>query len=239
MKKLLLVIIAVLCGVASTYAQDDFFTPPDFRQIERNIQNSSSSFYYPRLMARFLAGDSTITIEEGRHLYFGYVYQPTYAPTDTSQYNRLLANVLSKRTLTNQDFNSILEYSEALLRQDPFNLRALNAKLLVHAQRDNVEEYMRIAWQRRIVQDAIVSTGDGMSERTPFFVIKAAHQYDILPFLGFQFGGEDRIVRRRMIDVLSFRNQRIVNFLSVAQNRFGIERLYFDVTPAVSRGGGS
>lgn len=231
MKKLSVLVITILCGMASTYAQEDFFTPPDFRQIERNIQNSSSSFYYPRLMERYLAGDSTFTADEGRHLYFGYVFQPAYVPADDSQYNQRLASVLSRTSLTETDFTEILEIAQVLLREDPFNLRALNAILLVHAQRDNVAEYKKAAWQRRIVQDAIVSTGDGMSEETPFFVIRVAHEYDMLPFLGFRFGGEDRRLR----------NGRM-NFLSLADNRFGVERLYFDISAIIDhlsrRGGG-
>ncbi len=76
-----------------------------------------------------------------------------------------------------------MQYSDALLQEDPFNLRALNAKLLVYAQQNNTEEYKSVARQRRIVQDAIIGTGDGMSDKTPpFYVIKMAHEYDILPF---------------------------------------------------------
>jgi hypothetical protein len=231
MKKLSVLVIAILCGIASTYAQEDFFTPPDFRQIERNIQNPASSFFYPKLMERYLAGDSTLTADEGKHLYFGYVFQPAYVPADDSRYNQRLASVLSRTSLTETDFREILEIAQALLQEDPFNLRALNAVLLVLAQGNNVAEYKKIARQRHIVQDAIVSTGDGMSETTPFFVIRVAHEYDMLPFLGFRFGGEDRRLRGGRM-----------NFLSLAENRFGVERLYFDTSAIIDylnrRGGG-
>lgn len=225
MKKLSLIIAITLCALALAYAhmQEDFFTPPDYAQIERNVQSPSSPFYYPRLMERFLAGDSTFTTEESRHLYFGFVFQPAYTPTDTSPYNRRLATVLSRQSLSARDFDEILRYSRALLEEDPFNLRALNAIMLVYAQRDNVAGFRRADWQRRIVQDAIVSSGDGMSERTPFFVIRVAHQYDMLPLFGFRFGGEDRLLR----------NGRM-NTLSLAENRFEIPWLYFDITPVAN-----
>jgi len=99
----------------------------------------------------------------------------------------LLAEALSKKSFTPQDYTNILQSADALLLEDPFNLRALNAKLLVYAQQNNTEAYKKVARQRRIVQDAIVGTGDGMSEKTPFYVIKVAHEYDILPFLGYTF----------------------------------------------------
>ena len=174
-------------------------------------------------MERYLAGDSTLTLEEARHLYFGFTFQPDYAPTVISPYNRRLMDVLSRQRLGGRDFVSILRYSNALLEADPFNLRALNAKMLVYAQRDNVEAYIRAIWQKRTIVSAIVSTGDGMTEETPFFVIKAAHQYDILPVLGFQFGGEDRLLQSGQ-----------TNFLSVAENHFGVARVYFDITPVAN-----
>lgn len=163
-----------------------------------------------------------MTPEEGRHLYFGYVYQPGYVPTDTSEFNGKLAAILSKKSFIAEDYATILRYSDALLQEDPFNLRALNAKLLVYAQQNNTEEYKKVAQQRRIVQDAIVGTGDGMSDKTPFYVIKVAHEYDILPFLGFNFGGEDKILKNLK-----------VNYLSLGENRFGVERVYFNISPVI------
>ena len=178
-----------------------------------------------------MEGDTKLTLNEGRHLYFGYVFQQGYEPTDTSSYNNLLAQTLAKGVFTPTDYNDILQYSSALLLEDPFNLRALNAMLLVYAQQNNTEEYKRVAQKRKVVQDAIVSTGDGMSDNAPFYVIKVAHEYDILPFLAYTYGGEDKIIRGKK-----------VNYLTLGQNRFGVERVYFNISPVIdyvsSHGGG-
>ena len=81
------------------------------------------------------------------------------------------------------------------------------------------------------MQDAIIGTGDGMSEKTPFYVIKVAHEYDILPFLGYNFGGEDKILKGNK-----------VNYLSLGKNRFEVDRIYFNISPIIdhlnARGGG-
>jgi hypothetical protein len=171
-------------------------------------------------MERYRMGDSTMTIDEKRHLYFGYVFQPSYNPADTSQYNTRMATVLNKQYFSDQDYEEVLQYAEALLKEDPFNMRALNAKLLVFAQKNNVEAYRRTAKQRNIVQQAIISTGDGMSKSTPYYVIKVSHEYDLLGFLGFKFGGEDKIERNCNC-----------NSLTLAPNRFGVDKLYFDISP--------
>lgn len=215
----------------AVHAQDEFFDAPDLKMIERNVKEPASSYYFPRLMEKYLAADNELTLEESRHLYFGYPTQPGYVPTDTSSYNNLLAQTLSKSAFSERDYQQILQYADALLQEDPFNLRALNAKLLVYAQQNKSDEYMKVARQRKAVQDAIISTGDGMSDKTPFYVIKVAHEYDMLPFLGYSFGGEDKIVRGGR-----------VNYLSLGDNRFGVERVYFNISPVVdhvsSRGGG-
>jgi len=222
MQKLLFLITLIASVALSAAAQDEFFRAPDLAQIERNVKSESSSYYYPNLMKKYQSGTVNMTPEEGRHLYFGYVHQPGYTPADTSAYNSKLAEVLSKNSFSEEDYTNILQYADALLQEDPFNLRALNAKLLIYAQQDNTEEYKKVAQQRRIVQNAIVGTGDGMSEKTPFYVIKMSHEYDILPFLGYNFGGEDKILRDRK-----------VNYLSVGKNRFDVERVYFNITPVI------
>jgi hypothetical protein len=211
-------------------AQDDFFEAPDFKAIKHNVTEPSSPYFYPRLLQKYLLAETELNLEESRHLYFGFIYQPEYVPVDTSAYNSLLAETISKPSFSETDHGRVLQYSDALLQEDPFNLRALNAKLLVYAQQDDSEAYKRVTRQRKAVQDAIISTGDGISDKTPFYVIKVAHEYDLLPFLGYTFGGEDRMMRNRK-----------VNYLTLSTNRFGIERLYFNISPVVnhvsSRGG--
>ena len=140
MQKLLFIFILMGSVALSAHAQEEFFSAPDYAQIERNIKEGTSSYYYPKLMEKYMAGDEKMTLEEGRHLYFGFIYQQQYVPTDTSSYNNQLAQALSKKTFTPTDYANILEYSNALLLEDPFNLRALNAKLLVLAQQNNTLE---------------------------------------------------------------------------------------------------
>lgn len=231
MKKLSLLIVVFAAIALNINAQDEFFNAPNYSQIEANIKEQSSSYYYPNLLKKYFDANSEMTLEEARHLYYGYVFQTNYVPTDTSSYNNKLSIILRRGSFTPSDYAEILEYSNALLLQDPFNLRALNAKLLVLAQQNDTEEYKKVAQQRSVVQNAIVSSGDGMTDKTAFYVIKVAHEYDILPFLGYTYGGEDKILRGNK-----------VNYLSLGENRFGIERVYFNITPIIeyvnAQGGG-
>lgn len=211
-------------------AQEEFFNAPDFKQIAVNIKEASSPYYYPNLMKKYLSGE-TMGYEEGRHLYFGFVYQEQYVPSDTSSYNQMLASVLNDPSFSEEDYHKVIRYSDALLLEDPFNLRALKAKLWVYARQDNVDAYQRTARMMTVVHNAITGTGDGASEKTPFYVIKKSHEFDILSHLGYVYGGEDKLLKNKK-----------VNYLSLGDNRFGVERVYFNIEPAMNylnkKGGG-
>ena len=117
------------------------FRGPDYRQIERNVKEASSSYYYPKLLEKYLNSDANHDTRRGRHLYFGYVYQPNYIPSDTSRYNQIASRCAYQSSFSDDDLNRILEYSESLLKEDPFNLRAFNARMLVYAQHNDTEAY--------------------------------------------------------------------------------------------------
>lgn len=204
--------------VLSAFAQD--FKAVDYKAIEKNIKDPSSPYYYPALMDRYSRGDSTFTIDEVRHLYYGYVFQPSYNPNDTLSSNNTLMESLSKTQLSEADYQQIEKDADVLLAEDPFNIRAINAKLLVYAQKNNVDEYKKLVSQRKAIMDAVLSSGDGITKKTAFHVIKVSHEYDLLNMFGYKYGGQDKLSGH-------------FHYLSLAENRFGIDGLYFDITPVL------
>lgn len=227
MNKLLFTILLSIASI-SAFAQYDGPVAPKYKDIEVNI---STIYNYSDLMSKYLAGDTKMTIDEQRHLYYGYVFQPQYNPTDTSRYNNDMSIALSKQFLSTEDYIDIEKYANALLESDPFNLRALNALLLVHAQMDNVSQFKITTQKKDIVQRAISTSGDGMTKKTAFYVIKVAHEYDILAFLGYKYGGSEKVEKNCNC-----------NSLSLAPNPFDIDKVYFNISPILDytkrKGGG-
>lgn len=201
-------------------AQHSPFNAPDYKSIKKIIENPSSRFYYPNLMERYQNGDSSLTREERSCLYYGYVFHPDYVPLDTSSYNNRLMEILSNESFTSADYERLIADADALLKEDPFNLRALNIKLMVYAQQDNVSEYKKAFEQRKVVLDAIVSSGDGLSKKTAYYVIKVAHGYDFLSSIGYKALGEGKITGH-------------YHYVKLAENKYGIKGLYFDITPVL------
>ncbi len=203
----------------SIIAQYDGPTAPDYKEIEKNI---AIRYQYSDLMEQYLAGNNDMTIDEQRHLYYGYVFQIQYNPSDTSRYNNELAISLSKVHLSDNDYNIIEKSAKALIAEDPFNLRALNALLIVYAEKDNVEQYKITNQKIDIVQRAIASSGDGMTTKTAYYVIKVSHEYDILNFLGYRYGGSKKLEKDKC------------NSLTLAPNPYDIDKVYFNIEPSLN-----
>ena len=48
---------------------------PDIEAVRQAVQNPESPCFYPRLIARYMQRDTTLTTEEYRYLYLGYSFQ--------------------------------------------------------------------------------------------------------------------------------------------------------------------
>jgi hypothetical protein len=57
-----------------SFGQKSSFTPVDRSKVQKTIEEPQAFTYYPKLLARFNAFDSTLTKEEFRFLYYGYVF---------------------------------------------------------------------------------------------------------------------------------------------------------------------
>ena len=53
---------------------------PDMEKIENAVRDSRSPYYYPDLMKKYLGNDTTMTLQDFRHLYLGYASQEDYNP---------------------------------------------------------------------------------------------------------------------------------------------------------------
>ena len=65
----------------------------------------------------------------------------------------------------------------------------------------------------------IMSSGDGKTEKTAFIVVKVLDEYSILNALRLQFKRQ----------ALTSKKKKYYDLMNVAQNEYGIEKLYFDI----------
>ncbi|RLD70897.1 MAG: hypothetical protein DRJ10_19920 [Bacteroidetes bacterium] len=221
MKKIVSLIVVSFIIVIS-YSQDTQFKRPNYKKIEKEIKKKKSDFYYQGLFDRYIQGDSTFTIEEKRYLYYGFSFQDNYSPYGHSEFTDSLGSVLSKDTLTEVDYNSIIKFSNIILEDNPFDLRALNYLGFSYYKIGNRELEDITFYKTSIIYNAIMSTGDGISKKMAFSVIYISHEYEIIDALGFSFGGEQSLVDGGF------------DYLKLEENEPGVEGFYFEISRSLN-----
>jgi len=72
------ILLLIFCFGFQLNAQDLGFKIPDYKAIEKEINDKNSKFFYPKLMERLVKNDTLLTHDEYSHLYLGYFFQPKY-----------------------------------------------------------------------------------------------------------------------------------------------------------------
>lgn len=217
MKKIIISIIGLLF-INICFSQDINLEKPDFDKIKKEINKKRSDFYYKKLFSRYLANDTNFTLSEKRHLYYGFSFQKEYSPYGHSTYQDSLEVFYSKEHLDEKDFEDIVKYCHLILDEYPFNLSALGNIRFAYFNLNNTELEMIYNYKYFLIIDAIVSSGDGLSEETAYSVIEVPHEYAILEVLGFNFGGEQSLITGGY------------DYLNLEENKYNIEGFYFEIT---------
>lgn len=207
-----------LIFTTGAFCQTEEFSKPDYTQIEKNVGDKKSPLYFDTLFERYKKADSTMTIEEKRHLYYGYSYQKDYSPYSISESQEDLNNILRKQDSDKKTFEKLIKVSAKVLEDFPFSIRIKEYRIYAYKQLGKYKEAKAEEMQASIIIDAILSTGDGTSQENSFFVINTINEYEILDIMGFRFGGEQELIEHKY------------DYLTLAENSYNIKGFYFDVT---------
>lgn len=218
MKRLLFVLLTMVSIISS--AQEIKFQKPNYGKIEKEIKDSISDFYYKKLKEKFDGGDFTMTIQEKRNLYYGFIFQESYSSQYSSKELDNFIEILKKGDINESDYDKIISYGDSILKENPFDLRAMNYQRYVFEKKGLTNRMIIRTTQIRMVVDAILSSGEGTNKENAFFVINIAHEYDILNILGFEYGGNQSLIET-------------FDYLKVKENKNKIEGLYFDISPSL------
>lgn len=159
---------------------------PDLEQIRRATLDPSNPFYFKKLLAKYTRNDTTMTNEEYRHFYLGYMFQEDYDPYRTSDFSGKTDALREKTTHTKAEIDTIKKYAELSLRDNPFDLRQMS--FLVHVLKEKGKNMSAKIWEYRLehLLGAIKSTGTGEDEENAWFVIYPMHEYDMVQLLGYR-----------------------------------------------------
>lgn len=159
---------------------------PDLEQIKKVTLDPSSPYYFPKLKKKYESNDTTMTNDEYRHFYLGYMFQEDFDPYRVSPYTSKTDNLRSKTKHTKEEIDTIRKYAQLALEDNPFDLRQMS--FLVHVLKEKRKDMSAKIWEYRLehLLGAIKSTGTGENTDNAWYVISPMHEYDMVQLLGYE-----------------------------------------------------
>ncbi|MDE6392394.1 MAG: DUF4919 domain-containing protein [Muribaculaceae bacterium] len=159
---------------------------PDLDEIRRVTLDPSSKFYFPKLKKKYEVNDTTMTPEEFRNFYLGYMFQEDFDPYRVSPYSSMTDALRSKPSHTKEEIDTITKYAQLALEDNPFDLRQMS--FLVHVLKEKRKDMRAKIWEYRLehLLGAIKSTGTGDSVENAWYVMYPEHEYDMVQLLGYE-----------------------------------------------------
>ncbi len=217
MNRILLIFSLVFIS-ALGIAQKTAFTKPDYSSIRKQVSDNTSEYFYPKLFQRYLVGDTTLSPEHFRNVYYGYTFQTGYMPYQESRYQDKMLVYLKKGTLNSKELNEFIKLAELNLKDLPFDIRTLNILSYSYRQKNDTLRSRVAEFKKSSIIKAIFSSGNGISEQTAFHVIDPAHEFDIINELGYKYGGTSDLTNS------------LCDYLIIQPNENNVRGYYFDVS---------
>lgn len=172
---------------------------PDEQDILAKIMDSESPFYYPPMMLRFMAGDTTLTGDHYFYLYYGFAYDEAFNPrAELPGENRILEIFARTETPDRQQAQTIIDAAKENMLVDPFNPGNINMMTFAYGiLNDTINEIINSDRFTKIIA-AIQSSGTGRRENSPWHVLRFSHANDVVAAMGFSI--ESRQVRTRTVE---------------------------------------
>ena len=151
----------------------------NFAEIEEQTLDSSSSFFYPKLVARLASFDTTLSLEDFTHLYFGNVYTEAYNPYGESEYHEDFLQAYREGR-----FKEAITFGKKILAENPVNIKITLRMAVCYHSIDQLDTAKLYGFQYAHFLLSILSSGDGASTETAFVVIKIADEYTLMDDMG-------------------------------------------------------
>lgn len=206
-----------------TILETPMFWSPDYDYLKKVVSDKNSKFFYPNLMKRFKAADTTMTIEELHCLYYGSALQDDYDPYGhaSDKEKRKALDILNMDRPSKRQLKKALKSLNKAIEMEPMNIDLYSYRHYAVSLLYGKESPQAGADAFRFV--ALVSvisySGNGNGYATAFYVVSPSHEYSFLGFNGLRSKGQ------------SLRNDhgKAYDVLTLDENEYGIKELYFNV----------
>ena len=234
MKNLKVILILIICSSAiQAQLFIDFNYSRDYNKILALTKKETSGLFYPNLYKRFAAADTTLTNYEVLALQIGYTDNDNYWPYQDVEMEREIWGLNEQKK-----FKKAIKTCKILLGKNPFNILACREKGYAFnklGQQDSADYYF-YKFNKIVMCD--LSTGDGRSYETSWFVISPADGQWIIRLAfhrGICFMGSGRDKDSNFHDILGYHPDDEDQKSEVKENSSDCMHLYFNIQHAAKR----
>lgn len=169
-----------------SFGQITDFKAPAYSSIEKDIQNTQSDYYYPKLMQQLKTGTAVLTASQYEHLYYGYVFQTAYNPYAVFSKEEELDTYYQKEP-DMKDIPRLQILLQEALDEFPFDFTAMMFLAYIYHLNGEEEKSELLTKHFEGFAKAIMASGDGLTCETGLHVIATEHEYHMLQLFDLQY----------------------------------------------------
>ena len=150
-------------------------TTVEFDTIKKHIEDNSSTYYYPRLLERFVKGDTTLYFSEYECIYYGTIFSAKYRPYGGYENEDKFFDYYRKGK-----YKKAIPFGEKILAENPVNLSITFKMIVCYSALNNPVKAQLYADRYFPLLDVVYNSGDGKSLKTAYVVVNVDDEYEIL-----------------------------------------------------------
>ena len=169
------VLYFLICFTFSSVFGQQGFSPVKRDSVQMLIKDSTLDSYYPKLVERLNHFDTTLSLQEYRLLYYGFVFQDGY----NGYYDHKQSMI--RKAMDEKDYRTVTSLCDSVLAICPISLSA-NFYKGIALYLSNQPDFVFKKYSRRFnnLLNAIISTGDGMKCESAFKTIFVSDEYTVI-----------------------------------------------------------
>lgn len=209
-RNILFVTLATLLTLWAIPAEAQTLRVPDNEDILTRTIDIESPYFLDRLMAKYFAGEQTLTDEEMHYLYYGYAYSESYKPLEPiSAEDRVLAVVEEIMTEpTEERMRRLVDSAMEVMERDPFSPKNLNLLAFAYGSLGDTVNERRCFERMNGVIRTIENSGTGEKESSPMHVLRFEHAADVIYARGLNIKKREVVSRTCEYIFLTMKDER-------------------------------
>ena len=199
------------------------FTKVDYDKICTEVNNPTGKYFLPKLMERFSSFDTTMKYLDYFYLYYGYTCTQEYNPYPTSKYTDTLKQCFENSKDKSDMNTNMLNLCPEIFKELPLEMKYYEYYAMANIYNGDTAKATRILKCVSGIYDAILSTGDGKSEFSAYYVIFVENEYELIRYLDLESNFKQVLTTNRC-DKVGLKN-----------NKLKIKELFFNVNRLLKR----